>query len=64
MCPKCGETVFTGVNSRYEGRCDKCGTTWTLTELEIYEISHPDEETTKIVGMAMRISHDLARKQA
>lgn len=63
MCPGCGENIFTGVNSGTECRCNKCGVVWTMTELETYELSHPDEETKRIVNMAMKVSRDLAMEK-
>jgi hypothetical protein len=63
LCPQCGETVYIGLghpNYRYTLNCDVCNTTWTMTELEIYELSFPSETTKRIVKELNKISYALA----
>ena len=60
MCPTCGENVFTGVRNSFTAYCDKCGVIWTMTDLEIYNLSHPSPEVVDIVNKLMELSYKLA----
>ena len=64
MCPECGENIYIGIDPYYIGRCDKCGTRWTLGELEVYEMSHPSKETIEIVNKLMKLSRDIAMEKS
>lgn len=59
MCPSCGENVFTGVKNNFIAYCNKCKTTWTMTELEIYDLSHPSKEVIDIVNKMKKLSFEL-----
>lgn len=62
-CPSCGENAFVGLgypHYRYTLHCKTCGTVWTMTDLEVYELSFPDAETISIVNKLMELSYKLA----
>ena len=59
MCPFCGENIFTGVKI-YTAYCEICNTEWTMTDLEIYDLSFPDPEIMEIVNELMKLSYKLA----
>ena len=63
MCPSCGENAYIGVDNYFIARCDKCGTRWTMSELEIYELTHPDKETQQIVDMIMDLAYHMATEE-
>jgi uncharacterized Zn finger protein len=66
MCPNCGETVFVGLGYpyfQYTLHCEQCGVVWTMTELEVYELSHPSKETVDIVNKLMELSYKLAMEE-
>lgn len=63
MCPVCSESAFIGLGHpyyQYTLHCKTCGKVWTMTDLEIYELSHPTKETCDIVNKLMELSYKLA----
>jgi uncharacterized Zn finger protein len=65
MCPMCGESAFVGLgypHYHYTLHCETCGTIWTMTELEVYELSFPDAETICIVNKLMKLSCEMAKE--
>jgi hypothetical protein len=63
LCPNCGENVWVGVGMQYPdytNHCNICDTIWTTTDLEIYELSHPDQITIDIVNKLMQLSFEMA----
>jgi hypothetical protein len=62
-CPMCGESAFIHLRYPYFLHCETCGAEWTMGELEIYELSHPDKETIMIVNQLMKLAFDMAMEK-
>lgn len=63
MCPNCGESAWIRLGYpyyQYTLCCETCGTTWTMSELEVYELSHPSQETRDIVNKIMDLAFEMA----
>lgn len=63
LCPNCGERAFIGLGQpyyKYTFHCEICNTQWTMTDSEIYELSHPSQEIIDIVNKVMKLSYELA----